>query len=173
MDFGKVSKLDGIDFNLPAPPVETKALLSQQARKAQPTVYIGCPIWSQKAWVGQIYPSGTRSQDYLYYYARQFNTIELNSTHYSLPAADRLQYWCEQTPTTFHFCPKVPQLISHHQLLNQQAERETQIFCQFLRALTPQLGMPFLQLPPYFTTEHLPCLANVYQALSNRIATSL
>ncbi len=163
MDFGKVTQISHIDFSLPAAPIATQTVLAQYTPTTQPQVYIGCPIWSQRGWVGRLYPPTATSQDYLQHYAQQFNTIELNSTHYSLPAPDLLQRWRQQVPAGFRFCPKVLQNISHHQLPVEQAQADTEQFSYFLYAIGEHLGMPFLQLPPYFSVEHLPALHTFLQ----------
>src|SRR3954464_9854099 len=77
-------------------------------------LYLGCPIWSYKGWVGNFYPKGTKPADFLWEYARRLTTIEGNTTFYAVPAPGTLQHWIDQTPETFRFCPKVPRAISHN-----------------------------------------------------------
>ena len=35
------------------------------------SLYLGCPVWSFKGWVGNFYPKGTQSKDFLREYARR------------------------------------------------------------------------------------------------------
>ncbi|NIK72990.1 uncharacterized protein YecE (DUF72 family) [Thermonema lapsum] len=153
MEFGKVNDISSIDFSLPPDAAFNRYYLSKAAAAHTSTSwYVGCPIWVQKEWVGRWYPPQTPSQKYLEYYSRQFNTIELNSTHYALPASGTLQRWVEQSPEGFRFCPKVPQSISH-QLNGPFLKKEIEAFAAFCSALGNRLGTPFMQLPPGFSTR--------------------
>ena len=51
-------------------------------------LYIGCPIWSWKGWVGNFYPEGTKPAEFLHEYARRLTTVEGNTTFYAVPAQD-------------------------------------------------------------------------------------
>jgi uncharacterized protein YecE (DUF72 family) len=113
-------------------------------------VYIGCPVWSFKGWVGNFYPEGTKSAEFLYEYARRLTTIEGNTTFYAVPAAKTVESWTEQTPETFRFCPKIPKAISHEGKLADNIER-AQEFVNVMRPLGPRLGPMFLQLPPRYS----------------------
>lgn len=113
-------------------------------------VYIGCPIWSFKGWVGNFYPEGTKSSDFLREYARRLTTIEGNTTFYAVPAPKTVEAWVEQTPETFRFCAKIPKAISHEGKLTDSIER-AQEFVNALRPLGPRLGPMFLQLPPRYS----------------------
>ncbi|PIY12503.1 MAG: hypothetical protein COZ18_01865 [Flexibacter sp. CG_4_10_14_3_um_filter_32_15] len=42
----------------------------------------------------------------MYHYSRQFDSIELNVTHYQIPPEERILKWKEMTPKGFLFCPK-------------------------------------------------------------------
>ena len=113
-------------------------------------VYIGCPIWSFKGWVGNFYPEGTKSTQYLYEYARRLTTIEGNTTFYAVPAAKTVESWAEQTPESFRFCAKIPKAISHEGQLADHIERARE-FVNVLRPLGPRLGPMLLQLPPRYS----------------------
>ena len=158
MDFGRLSDLRYVDFRLPADHPETAALLARaQAAAPAPRVFVGCPIWTNKAWLGSYFPAGIKDADYLHHYARQFNSIELNTTHYRIPDAPMVRKWREATPTGFQFCPKIPQIISHDREL-YNADDLTTTFCRAISGLEDRLGWAFLQLPPTFGPEHLPRL---------------
>jgi uncharacterized protein YecE (DUF72 family) len=49
--------------------------------------YIGTSGWKCKHWKGTFYPEGLKDKDELNYYAQHFNTVEINSSYYHLPAA--------------------------------------------------------------------------------------
>lgn len=156
MDFGRLSDLRGVDFTLPPDHPDTAALLAkaQPTAPPQPAVYVGCPIWTNKAWLGSYFPAGIKDADYLHHYARQFNSIELNTTHYRIPDAPTVRKWREAVLTGFKFCPKMPQSITHEREL-YNADELTTSFCRAISGLEDRLGHAFLQLPPTFGPEHL------------------
>ncbi len=115
-------------------------------------LYIGCPIWSFKGWVGNFYPAGTKPSEFLREYARRLTTIEGNTTFYAVPAAKTVESWVEQTPETFRFCAKIPKAISHEGKLAPEIGR-AQEFVDVLRPLGSRLGPMFLQLPPKYSPK--------------------
>ncbi|MBC7923356.1 MAG: DUF72 domain-containing protein, partial [Ferruginibacter sp.] len=160
MDFGKVKpeEMARIDFALPPDHAFTSRTLPGPPAGA-PQVFVGCPIWASKDWAGKVYPPGAREKEYLKHYARQFNTIELNTTHYRIPDPDTIEKWKLATAPGFRFCPKIPQVISHDRAL-VDAEALTQAFCLSVAGLGERLGVAFLQLPPSFGPANGPILAN-------------
>jgi uncharacterized protein YecE (DUF72 family) len=120
-------------------------------------LFLGCPIWAYKGWVGSFYPKGTKQSDYLYEYARRLNAVEGNTTFYAVPAADTLHRWTAETPETFQFCPKLPRTVSHTGVLLDHQEEARQ-FLKIMRQLGSRLGPLFLQLPPRYPPSQLPDL---------------
>jgi uncharacterized protein YecE (DUF72 family) len=114
------------------------------------SLFIGCPIWSFKGWVGNFYPKGTKSTDFLREYARRLTAIEGNTTFYAVPAMKTVEAWVEQTPETFRFCPKIPKAISHNGKLVDTIDRALQ-FVEVVHPLASRLGPMFLQLPPSYS----------------------
>jgi uncharacterized protein YecE (DUF72 family) len=156
VDFGKLSDISRVDFSLPAESKENERVLPQKPAP-EPQIYVGCPIWSQKEWIGKIYPQNAQSKDFLRYYAEQFNSIELNTTHYRIPDRETILQWKSQVGADFRFAPKFPQPIAHEKML-LNAEHLVNEFCEAIRPLGENLGLSFLQLPPYFELKHLPNL---------------
>ena len=111
------------------------------------SVYLGCPIWSFKGWVGNFYPQGTKPKEYLREYARRLTTVEGNTTFYAVPSKETLAGWAAEMPKGFHFCPKLPRTISHQGKLSRHLD-EAQEFMQVMSQLGDRLGPAFLQLPP-------------------------
>jgi len=153
MDFGKLKEIDSVDFSLPQESLENKRVLSQNSDKTV-EIYVGCPIWTTKEWVGKIYPSNAQSKDYLKYYAEQFNTIELNTTHYRVPDEETIKKWKEEVTNGFKYSPKFPQPISHEKKL-QGTDNLVKEFCDAIAGLEEHLGTSFLQLPPFFEFKDL------------------
>jgi uncharacterized protein YecE (DUF72 family) len=73
----------------------------------QPRIRIGSSGWSYPSWRPGFYPEGTAPADFLAFYASRFDTVELNSTGYRLPAAEQFERWAEAVPESFRFAPKL------------------------------------------------------------------
>jgi uncharacterized protein YecE (DUF72 family) len=117
-------------------------------------LYLGCPIWSFKGWVGNFYPDKTKASDYLHEYARRLTAIEGNTTFYAVPAERTIEQWAAATPQTFRFCFKVPKAISHSGGLAERVEAAHE-FVRIMGRLGTQLGPMFLQLPPHYSPSML------------------
>jgi uncharacterized protein YecE (DUF72 family) len=122
---------------------------------AMPTLYLGCPIWANKDWLGDFFPKGTQSGAFLREYARRLNTVEGNTTFYAVPSAATLARWRAETPDTFRLCPKIPRDVSHAGPLQPRLDQALQ-FAEHMRAgLGARLGPAFLQLPPRYAPKLL------------------
>jgi uncharacterized protein YecE (DUF72 family) len=172
MDFGKLNDISKVNFSLPPDHTDTLKTLKKQSTPPPLEVYVGCPVWSCEEWVGKWYPEKTQSKDYLKYYAQQFNTIELNTTHYRIPDFQTIEKWRENTLASFRFCPKILQTISHDQML-QNVENLLQAFCDSVWELGEKLGICFLQLPPYFSPDKLYILENFVKIFPKEIQLSV
>jgi uncharacterized protein YecE (DUF72 family) len=113
-------------------------------------LYLGCPIWAYKGWVGSLFPRGTKAGEFLHEYARRLTTVEGNTTFYAVPALEKIQQWVAETPETFRFCPKLPRAISHAGKLVENIAAAAQ-FVEIMGALGSRLGPMFLQLPPRYS----------------------
>ena len=70
-------------------------------------IRLGTQGWNYDAWVGPFYPEGTRPGEFLRTYARAFDTVEVDSTFYAVPAAKTVKGWAERTPDGFTFALKM------------------------------------------------------------------
>ncbi len=52
-----------------------------------PGILLGTSSFTAKGWEGSFYPKGTRSADYLSFYAEHFDTVEVDSTFYACPCS--------------------------------------------------------------------------------------
>jgi len=71
-------------------------------------VHVGTSGWSYPSWRPGFYPAGTDPKTFLSFYSRRFDTVELNTTGYRLPAEEQFVRWAEQTPPSFRFAVKLP-----------------------------------------------------------------
>ncbi len=172
MDFGKLSDLSQVDFTLPPDHPDTLPLLQQYKTNKKADVYVGLPVWVNKAWVGGIYPARMPEKESLFWYGKQFNTIELNSTHYHIPSATTVDRWRNAVPQGFRFCPKFPQLISHEAAL-RSTQGITAAFCEAIAGFEDKLGDSFLQLPPTFGPNQLKDLENFIQFIPETIPITI
>jgi uncharacterized protein YecE (DUF72 family) len=159
MEFGKLQDISNIDFTLPDEHVETEAFLSKLEPIQKPIIRVAAPVWGTPEWKGTWYPKKAKPADYLYHYSRQFDSIELNVTHYQIPPAERVLKWKEMTPKGFLFCPKIYKGISHHKQL-VDCEELTAVFCDRMALFGDRLGICFLQLPPHFSPQKAQILIN-------------
>lgn len=111
--------------------------------------YLGCPMWGYKEWVGEFFPPRTPPSEFLRLYSKRLTTVEGNTTFYATPSAETIARWCNETPPTFRFCPKVSRSISHASRLDHNQD-ETLSFIERMRGFGTRLGPLFLQLPPSF-----------------------
>ena len=146
MKFGSVESIEGIDLKLPADHADTKKVLGgKEAKKME--VSVGCAKWN-KTDLKNFYPKGTK--DELEYYSRQFNSIELNGTFYSLKSPAAFQRWYDETPSGFVFAIKGSRFITHNLKLRNAETALANFLASGVLALGRKTG-PFLwQLPAIY-----------------------
>ena len=172
MKFGKLQDISKVDFTLPQDAASNKALFDRLPKFDKAKIFIGCTGWSMKEWVGRVYPKGTKTKDYLQHYGKQFNTIELNTTHYRIPSFDMIQKWYKETPADFRFCPKIPQTISHRNDMGLR-DGSLQLFCESIIGLKEKLGCCFMQMPPYFSVKEIARLRLFLEQFPHEIPLAL
>src|SRR5215218_4764703 len=86
----------------------TAAITSGRWPSSVAELYVGTSGWSYPSWRPDFYPEGTKPADFLRYYADRFDTVELNTTGYRLPAEEQFSRWAQQTPAGFTFAVKMP-----------------------------------------------------------------
>jgi len=163
MHFGRLENIENVDFSLPGDhPANTK-YLKESIPSKKPEVYIGCPVWTDRGYVGKLYPPKTRSEDFLYHYCRQFNGVEVNATHYNIPHPSVIKKWKEAAVPGFKFSPKFPQVISHRKDFYERNELIDH-FIGTVYELGQNLGRSFIQFPPYLKPDQL---ENIYRFLES------
>ncbi len=79
-----------------------------------PSLRIGTSGWSYRDWVGPIYPATLPQAEWLGYYAREFNAVEINSTYYRVPSPPMMAALVRKVdPKAFLFVVKVPREMTH------------------------------------------------------------
>jgi uncharacterized protein YecE (DUF72 family) len=112
------------------------------SRKRKTKTYVGCAKWNKTELKG-FYPRGTK--DELSYYAKQFNSIELNATFYRLFPKEQFEKWYNKAPEGFKFFPKITNMISHRKRLID-AQDFIPEYVDHVAMLKEKLGTVFLQM---------------------------
>jgi len=147
MEFGRTSKrkLDTVNFSLPPQREENKKILTG-LEHTKPKVFIGGSKWGKHEWIGKIFPPKVSDKYFLENYARHFNSIELNATHYKLISSKTINKWIEKTAgIDFLYCPKLYQGITHKGTLYDKDE----VLREFLAGVSSfkkQLGPILIQI---------------------------
>jgi uncharacterized protein YecE (DUF72 family) len=111
------------------------------------TIHVGTSGWHYKSWVGRYYPAGLPAEEMLTFCAREFSTVEIDSSFYRLPADTTLRRWADNTPPGFTFAYKASRYLTHWRKLGNAKEPLVRIL-QNARLLGPKLGPLLFQLPP-------------------------
>lgn len=110
-------------------------------------IRIGTSGWTYKHWKGCFYPVEWPSTKWLEYYAKYFDTVELNATFYRLPKPATFENWKARTPDHFLWSVKGSKFITHTKRLNNPTESLNR-FYDSTNGLGEKLGIILFQLPP-------------------------
>jgi uncharacterized protein YecE (DUF72 family) len=111
------------------------------------SVRVGCSGWQYRHWRGVFYPDALPASRWLEFYAREFDTVEVNNTFYRLPEAATFARWRTRVPAGFAMAVKASRYLTHLKRLKDPAEPLQRLFERAAR-LGPALGPVLYQLPP-------------------------
>jgi uncharacterized protein YecE (DUF72 family) len=103
-------------------------------------------------WRGRLYPPGLAVRQWLSFYARHFDTVELNNPFYRLPARSAFQGWRQSVDARFVFAVKASRYLTHLKRL-KAARAPLDRLLRRVRLLGPTLGPVLFQLPPNFHAD--------------------
>ncbi|HJT80133.1 MAG TPA: DUF72 domain-containing protein [Chthoniobacterales bacterium] len=109
---------------------------------------IGISGWRYAGWRGKFYPEDLAQRRELEFASRQFNSIEINGSFYSLQRPSSYQRWYSETPADFLFSVKGPRFITHMKKLRDVKAPLANFFASGVLALREKLGPILWQLPP-------------------------
>src|SRR5438067_12358671 len=115
---------------------------------------IGISGWRYGPWRGTFYPKGLPHKRELEFASRQFNSIEINGSFYSLQHVASWQRWYDETPADFVFSVKGGRFITHMKKLKDIEKPLANFFAQGVLALKEKLGPILWQFPPGFAFNH-------------------
>lgn len=110
-------------------------------------VRIGTSGWHYPHWVGRFYPEHLRPGEMLAFYARTFDTVEINSSFYRLPTGQAIAEWRAAVPPRFLFAVKGSRFLTHMKKL-EDPESSLGRFLPVVEGFGPKLGPIVFQLPP-------------------------
>jgi uncharacterized protein YecE (DUF72 family) len=137
-------------------------------------IRVGTSGWSYPSgkgtWKGIFYPEqparrarGTPKFDELAFYAEHFDTVEVNSSFYRVPAVAAVEKWVERTPAGFEFSLKLFQKFTHPDMFakatgGDPSKLGTKDVDQFRAAIDPlmsagKLGALLAQFPASFKSD--------------------
>ena len=120
---------------------------------AHPRARIGISGWTYPPWRKVFYPAGLRQADELAFASREFPTIELNGSFYSLMRPQSYRSWFAQVPDDFVFSVKGGRFITHMLRLKGAKTALANFFASGLLCLGRKLGPILWQLPPSLRFE--------------------
>ncbi|MCU4675117.1 DUF72 domain-containing protein [Catenovulum sp. 2E275] len=137
---------------------------------ANALIQLGCPQWSHPNWQNSFFTAKLAQNKHLSEYAQFYTSVEGNTTFYALPSAQTVLNWSNQVTDDFKFCFKLPQLVTHKQGLAASHTEIKQFFQLFEPMLNKQQIAAFqVQLPPYFSAQHLPELTQLLAIYSQQV----
>jgi uncharacterized protein YecE (DUF72 family) len=111
---------------------------------------IGISGWTYAGWRGRFYPRKLAHRLELQFASREFNSIEINGSFYSLQLPSSYQRWFTETPPGFVFSVKGGRFITHMKKLRDIEAPLANFFASGVLCLREKLGPILWQFPPNF-----------------------
>lgn len=142
--------------------------------QADALVRFGTSSFSSKDWVGPFYPPLTPPRAFLSHYAREFDTVEVDTTYYALPSNRLVDGWRDKVPEGFLLSAKFPKSIVHagrtrhpdpRRVLDPDATyADRDQFLETMARMGEKLGTLLIQFP-YFNREAFPSAGTFLERL--------
>ncbi|HLN54066.1 MAG TPA: DUF72 domain-containing protein [Lentimicrobium sp.] len=112
-------------------------------------VWIGTSGWMYSHWNKTFYAEADK-RDQLAFYAREFNTVEVNYSFYRIPDPVSYTKWYERTPENFRFTVKLNRYLTHLKrlIIDQESKETLKSFLQDTQGLKEKLAVILIQLRP-------------------------
>jgi uncharacterized protein YecE (DUF72 family) len=125
-------------------------LISRNKRWPRNDLRIGISGWTYPPWRGVFYPGKMAQRLELAFASREFNSIEINGSFYSLQQPSSYQRWYTETPPGFVFSVKGARFITHMKKLRGVEAPLANFFASGILCLREKLGPILWQFPPNF-----------------------
>jgi uncharacterized protein YecE (DUF72 family) len=130
-------------------------------------IYIGTSGFKFADWKGAFYPPEVKPADWLAYYARHFNCLEINASYYRLLGAKVTAQMAAKVPADFLFTIKAYRTLTHE--IKSQTPEDWAIFADSLQPLIAErkFGCVLAQFPTSFrpTPQNLGYLGELRKRL--------
>lgn len=110
---------------------------------------VGTSGWIYPHWRDRFYPEKLPQSQWLRYYSRFFDTVEINNSFYRLPEQSTFSKWAGETGDGFVFAVKASRYLTHMKKLKDPAEPLARIINNS-SGLADKRGPVLYQLPPYW-----------------------
>jgi uncharacterized protein YecE (DUF72 family) len=113
-------------------------------------IYIGTSGWQYYHWKGKFYSEDLPSKDFLKFYSKYFNTVEINTSFYHFTKKSTFEKWKKEINKNFLFSIKLHRLFTHFRKLklNKDDKRILKETVESYKVLGKNLGLILIQLPP-------------------------
>ncbi len=132
---------------------------------------LGTQGWSYPDWTGTMYDAAARPEHFLRSYAEEFGSVEIDSTFYGTPTADRVRKWAAGVPAGFTFSCKLDREITHERRL-LDVNGLVAAFYDAVRAFGPKLGCVLAQFDASFTRDEEANLRDALDAFPRDVRTA-
>jgi len=118
-------------------------------------IFVGTSGWQYHHWYGKFYPKDLKPKDFLSFYSKKFNCVEVNTSFYHFTKKETFKKWKEKVPENFLFAVKLNRLFTHLRKLKLKKEDKKLLesFFDSVKVLGKNLGPILVQLPPSFRDE--------------------
>jgi uncharacterized protein YecE (DUF72 family) len=110
-------------------------------------IRIGTSGWEYPHWKRVFYPPRLQRAQWFAFYARLFDTVEINNSFYRLPSEETFAKWRDRAPDGFTYAVKMSRYATHFKRL-LDPEEPMKRFIVRVRSLAPRLGPILIHLPP-------------------------
>ncbi len=110
-------------------------------------IHIGTSGYYYQHWMGIFYPVDLKKDKLFEFYAKNFKTVEMNSTFYHIPKEATVKNWYRKSPKDFIYSVKVFKGITHYKRL-KNVKADVESFVELFGTLREKLGVFLFQLPP-------------------------
>jgi uncharacterized protein YecE (DUF72 family) len=118
-------------------------------RKRSGQLRVGTSGYQYDHWKGVFYPADLPRSEWFAFYARHFDTVEINNTFYRLPEPHVFDAWRAAAPDGFLYTVKFSRYGTHRKRL-KDPRQPVQLFVSRARRLRASLGPVLVQLPPHW-----------------------
>jgi len=125
----------------------------EKAATLKKPLFVGLSGFSYAGWKGKFYPKDLKDEEFLGYYAKLLNSVEINSSFYAPPSGPMVKSWASKTGEGFRFAFKAPRQITHISKIGKGADQSAARLSETLDLLGPKRGPLLFQLPPYLRQD--------------------